>query len=245
MNPVLVVDHLKKNYGKVNILNDISLQIDPGQFVVIMGSSGAGKTTLLDCVSGMDTPDSGSVNLLNTSLGKISNKKLSDIRANQMGFVFQDFRLLDDMSLLDNLLIRGYLTQKKSDALAQAKILLEKVELTQRENNYPSQLSGGQKQRGAIARALMNNPQIIFADEPTGALNSSSTEQVLDTLSNVNQNMNATILMVTHDTKAAIHGRKVIYLSDGKILGDLSFDQKSNMSQRSDELEIFLNKMGW
>jgi len=245
MKTILEAKHLKKSYGKVKILDDISLEVQQGQFVVIMGSSGAGKTTLLDCISGMDSPDDGHVKLLGNVLNKINNQQLAEIRSQKMGFVFQDFRLLDDMSLIDNLLIRGYLCQNKKDALIQAQMLLDKVNLSTRKDNYPNQLSGGQKQRGAIARALMNNPEVIFADEPTGALNSSSSTQVLDTLSDVNENMQTTILMVTHDTKAAIYGTKVIYLLDGKILGDLKFKKDSTKESREKELTNFLNRMGW
>jgi len=245
MDDVLKAKNLRKTYGNVKILDDISFKVEQGEFVVIMGSSGAGKTTLLNCISGMSSPDEGIVELLGNTLNKINNKKLADIRSRRMGFVFQDFRLLDDMSLIDNLLIRGYLDQSKTESLSQAEILLDKVHLYERKDNYPNQLSGGQKQRGAIARALMNNPDVIFADEPTGALNSSASTQVLDTLSDVNKNMQTTIIMVTHDMKAAMYGTKVIYLSDGKILGNLELEEKGSKESKDKALTAFLNRMGW
>ncbi|BDR59114.1 ABC transporter ATP-binding protein [Xylocopilactobacillus apicola] len=241
MTIILKAQNINKKYGRTPILNGISLNVEEGQFIAIMGNSGAGKSTLLNCISGMDQPDSGKILLLDNELSRMSNRDLASFRAKNMGFIFQDFRLLEDMSLLDNLLVRGYLKQSKSDALKQANDLLDKVQLLNVKNHYPSQLSGGQKQRGAIARALMNNPEIVFADEPTGALNSAAGKQVMETLKFVNVELKTTVLMVTHDVRSASYCDQIIYLSDGKILGNLTLDYSKNIS----DINAFLSQKGW
>lgn len=245
MHKLLEVLDINKRYGNTEILNDISFNINEGEFLVIMGSSGAGKTTLLNCISGMDSISSGDVKFQGNSIKRCNDKQLEKFRSDEIGFVFQDFQLIDDMTLLDNLLIRGYLIQKKDVAIKKACDLLHRLNLWSVRNNYSNELSGGQKQRGAIARALMNNPKVIFADEPTGSLNSKEGKNVLNILYSINKQYNTTIVMVTHDVKAAIYGSKIIYMSDGKIVDNFEFIDTPISKSRIQKLNQFLDRMGW
>lgn len=245
MQKLLEVMDISKEYGNTRILNNISFNVSRGEFIVIMGSSGAGKTTLLNCISGMDSISSGNIQYQGRSIKKSNDKQLAQFRSKEIGFVFQDFQLIDDVTLIDNLLLRGYLVQKKKAAIKKAYDLLKQLDLWKVKDNYSDELSGGQKQRGAIARALMNDPKIIFADEPTGSLNSKAGKNVLNTLYKINKQYNTTIVMVTHDVKAAVYGSKVIYLSDGEILDKFEFLNSQVSEDRIKKLNQFLDKLGW
>lgn len=245
MRKLLEVVNVSKAYEHTRILNNVSFTVDKGDFLVLMGNSGAGKTTLLNCISGMDTINSGNIDFQGKSIKNLNNKQLAKFRSEEIGFVFQDFQLIDEITLIDNLLLRGYLVQKKEIAIKKATNLLKQLQLWDVRNNYSNELSGGQKQRGAIARALMNDPQIIFADEPTGALNSSAGKNVLDVLGKINKQYKTTIVMVTHDIKAASYGSKVIYMSDGEIVNNVEFSDNQSKEDRIKKLNQFLDKLGW
>lgn len=231
-----------------HVLKNLDINLIEGDFTVIMGSSGSGKSTLLYAISGMDKPTLGEIDFAGKNLAELSNDQLAVFRRNNCGFVFQQIYLLDNMSVLDNVLASGLLINKNKRELVQkAKNLLIKVGINENSwSKFPTQLSGGEAQRVGIVRALINNPRILFADEPTGALNSASSDNVLDIFTNVNGN-GQSIVMVTHDMKTALRGNRILYLRDGVICGELQlgvFSEKENV-ERHEKLSAFLTEMGW
>lgn len=231
-----------------HVLKNLDISLIEGDFTVIMGSSGSGKSTLLYAISGMDKPTLGEIDFAGKNLAELSNDQLAVFRRNNCGFVFQQIYLLDNMSVLDNVLASGLLINKNKRELVQkAKNLLIKVGINENSwSKFPTQLSGGEAQRVGIVRALINNPRILFADEPTGALNSASSDNVLDIFTNVNRN-GQSIVMVTHDMKTALRGNRILYLRDGVICGELQlgvFSGKENV-ERHEKLSAFLTEMGW
>lgn len=229
------------------IINKLDLDIYKNDFTIIMGSSGAGKSTLMYLLSGMDKADSGSITFNGKDISKMNNDELAVFRRNNCGFVFQQIYMLDKMSLMDNVLTSGLLINKnKKEVVKKAKELFERVnipEITYRKSM--NQVSGGECQRAGIVRAAINSPTVIFADEPTGALNSDNSKAVLDVLTELN-NDGQSIIMVTHDKKSALRGNRIIYLKDGKIFGELTlkkYDQ--NDKHRNELLDKFLKEMGW
>lgn len=231
-----------------HVLKNLDIQLMEGDFTVIMGSSGSGKSTLLYALSGMDKPTLGSIYFEQEDISKLNSDQLAVFRRNHCGFVFQQIYLLDNMSVLDNVLASGLLVSKnKSAILARAKELLLQVGLSETAwTKFPSQLSGGEAQRVGIVRALINSPKIVFADEPTGALNSASSDSVLEIMTTVSQN-GQSIVMVTHDMKTALRGNRILYLRDGVICGDLRLGDYNNVhnQQRHEKLTAFLTEMGW
>ena len=241
-----------------HVLKNLNLEIRKGDFTVIMGDSGAGKSTLLYSLSGMDRPSLGAVLFGNEDISNYSNDKLALFRRKHCGFVFQQNYLNDSMSALDNIMVCGLLKSNGRKELTQrAKTLLEKVEISESDmRKFPTQLSGGQQQRVAVVRGVINHPEVLFADEPTGALNSQNTVNVLDILSDLN-NDGQSIVMVTHTIMAAERGNRVIYLSDGvisdeiylgKYLGDYKDESNPNVEEareRHSRLKLFLQNMGW
>lgn len=221
-NTVLEIKNLVKDYGtkgfKTNVLKGLNLKVNKNDFIAIMGPSGSGKTTLLNILSTIDKPTQGSIILDGKDLTKLKNKELSNIRKDKIGFIFQDYNLLDTMTLQDNialpLSLNGVSSKRCIERTNQLAMMFGLKEHLQK---YPYQLSGGQKQRGATCRALITNPEIIFADEPTGALDSKSSHDLLECLKLVNENGQATILMVTHDAFSASYAKEVYILSDGAI----------------------------
>jgi len=221
-NTVLEIKNLVKDYGtkgfKTNVLKGLNLKVNKNDFIAIMGPSGSGKTTLLNILSTIDKPTQGSIILDGKDLTKLKNKELSNIRKDKIGFIFQDYNLLDTMTLQDNialpLSLNGVSSKKCIEKTNQLAMMFGLKEHLQK---YPYQLSGGQKQRGATCRALITNPEIIFADEPTGALDSKSSHDLLECLKLVNENGQATILMVTHDAFSASYAKEVYILSNGAI----------------------------
>lgn len=226
MNNVLVARNLKKVYGsRGNIypaLDDINLEIKEGEFVGIMGPSGAGKTTLLNVVSTIDRPTSGTITIDNEDIVKMNEKRLSLFRRNKLGFIFQDFNLLDTLTIRENIVL----------PLALSKINYKEIERRVNEvsnklgindilNKYPYEVSGGQQQRTAAARAIINKPKLILADEPTGALDSRSSSDLLQCLNDLNENSKATIMMVTHDAFAASYCKRIIFIKDGVLFTEL------------------------
>ncbi|MBS4537366.1 ABC transporter ATP-binding protein [Clostridium sp. D2Q-11] len=230
-----------------NVIRNLDVEVYQGDFTVIMGTSGAGKSTLLYLLSGIDDITSGEMYLNEKRIDNLKENKMIDIRRNQIGFVFQEPNLIDDFSVYENIIITGYLgTKNRKEVHRNTDELLEKIDMIEHKNKYPSQLSGGQKQRVAIARSLINNPNIVFADEPTGALNAKQSKQALDLLSNINGS-GQTILMVTHDLKAACRGNRILYIKDGKIDGELNLDQfmVDSLEEREKYIFDFIMSKGW
>jgi putative ABC transport system ATP-binding protein len=250
---ILKTEHLCKSFRsgthEQKVLKNLDIEIYEGDFTVIMGSSGAGKSTLLYALSGMDRPTSGSVRFFDTDIARLNNDRLAVFRRKNCGFVFQQMFLLDNMSILDNALVSGLLVSKDRKAIVTyAKELLEKVGLTETIwRKFPTQLSGGENQRAAIVRALINRPRVVFADEPTGSLNSSAGTAVLDVLTDIN-NEGQNIIMVTHDLNSARRGNRILYIKDGVISGECNLGRYQGEGEdevRHDKLLAFLSSMGW
>lgn len=219
---ILEIQDVCKDYyqGKmvVPVLKDVSFSMEEGEYVAIMGPSGSGKTTLMNIIGCLDTATSGTFLLDGQDISKCSDNERSDIRLNKIGFVFQSFQLLPRQTALENVeLPLTYAKIPKKERRERAKAALERVGLGDRLDFKPTQLSGGQKQRVAIARALVNNPKILLADEPTGALDTKSGEQVMELFKNLNDE-GVSVLMITHDSEIAAHAKKVITIRDGQIL---------------------------
>lgn len=250
-NTIIKTEQLCKSFGAGSrgqqVLKDLDIEIYEGDFTVIMGASGAGKSTLLYALSGMDRPSGGHIRFYDTAVEELSSDKLAVFRRKHCGFVFQQMFLLDNMSILDNILAGGLLTGKDKKAIAgYAKELLTRVGLTETIwKKFPAQLSGGENQRAAIVRALINRPKVVFADEPTGALNSASGKAVLDVLSEVN-NSGQSVVMVTHDLTSARRGNRILYIRDGVIGGECDLGRYvSGDRERHQKLLSFLSEMGW
>jgi putative ABC transport system ATP-binding protein len=250
-NVIISTEKLCKTFSnggvQQHVLKNLDIEIYEGDFTVIMGSSGAGKSTLLYALSGMDKPTLGSIKFNDTEIPKLSNDRLAVFRRLNCGFVFQQIFLMDNMSILDNILMSGLLVSSNRRNIAgRAKELLTQVGLTEKIwSKFPSQLSGGEAQRAAIVRALINNPKVVFADEPTGALNSAAGMAALDVLSEVNQK-GQSIIMVTHDLKSARRGNRILYMRDGAIHGVCDLGRYvSGDRARHEKLQAFLDEMGW
>lgn len=251
-NIILKTDKLCKSFSnngsQIHILKNMDIEIVEGDFTIIMGNSGSGKSTLLYALSGMDKPTLGKIIFKGTDISNYNNDKLALFRRKNCGFVFQSIYLLDNMSILDNVLTSGLMLDKnKRRVKDKAKKLLKKVGLKEDMwDRFPSQVSGGEAQRVGIVRALINDPTIVFADEPTGALNSSSSSEVLDVFTSINEK-NQSIVMVTHDIKTACRGNRIIYIRDGGVCGELKmpFYKNEDFESRKDKVQKFLDEMGW
>ena len=224
---ILKVEHLKKVYTtrfggqQVQALRDVNFSVEEGEFIAIMGESGSGKTTLLNILAALDKPTEGHVFLGNRELSAVSEKEISAFRRDHLGFVFQDFNLLDTFSLRDNILLPLVLAGTPYREMEQRlKPLADKLGITSLLSKFPYEVSGGQKQRAAVARALITEPQLLLADEPTGALDSKATDSLLALFDQVNAE-GQTILMVTHSTKAASHAGRVMFIQDGEVFHQL------------------------
>ena len=230
-----------------HVLKNVDLEIYEGDFTVIMGASGAGKSTLLYSLSGMDKPTLGSVSFCGTEITKMNTDELAVFRRSNCGFVFQQVYLVESMSVLDNIMAAGLLVYRDKKTLAQkAGDLLKSVNIDESLwHKFPSQISGGEAQRVGIARALVNDPRLVFADEPTGALNSHTGKAVLDTLTKFNEK-GQSIVMVTHDITSARRGNRILYVKDGEIAGECNLGQYvTGDKERHQKLNDFLAKMGW
>jgi len=230
-----------------HVLKNIDLQLYKGDFTVIMGASGAGKSTLLYALSGMDTPTLGTITFKDEVISDLSQDELAVFRRNHCGFVFQQIYLIDSMSVTDNVLCAGLLVNKDKKALMKrCEELFAAVAVTKAaQQKFPTQLSGGEAQRVGIVRALINAPEILFADEPTGALNSQTGIDVLDTLTKFNE-QGQSVVMVTHDLRSACRGNRILYLKDGMILGECDLGTYTHEDKaRQDKLSAFLKDMGW
>ena len=230
-----------------HVLKNLNIEIRKGDFTVIMGDSGAGKSTLLYSLSGMDRPSLGSIRYGDEEISNYNNDKLALFRRKHCGFVFQQNYLNDTMSVLDNIIVSGLLKSRDRKAIAsRAKELLKQVGLDENcYNKFPNQLSGGEKQRVALVRSVINEPEILFADEPTGALNSQNTAAVLDVLTEMNR-QGQSIVMVTHTVAAAERGNRILYLRDGIICDEITLSPYEGQNQeRHKQLREFLTDMGW
>ena len=226
MENILTVNNIEKYYGgKSNItkaIDNISFTIDKGEFVGIMGPSGSGKTTLLNCISTIDTVTTGNIIINGHDITKLKSKKLENFRKNELGFIFQDFNLLDTLTAYENIALALTIQGKKPKEIdSLIKGIVENLGIPSILNKYPYEMSGGQKQRVASARAIVTNPSLILADEPTGALDSKSSRLLLDSFENLNERLKATILMVTHDAFTASYAHRILFIKDGKIFNEL------------------------
>lgn len=230
-----------------HVLRNVNLEIYEGDFTIIMGASGAGKSTLLYSLSGMDKPTLGSVSFDGTEITKMNTDELAIFRRSHCGFVFQQVYLVESMSVLDNIMAAGLLVYKDKNTLAKkAGDLLKAVNIDETLwNKFPTQISGGEAQRVGIARSLINDPKLVFADEPTGALNSQTGKAVLDTLTSFNEK-GQSIVMVTHDISSARRGNRILYVKDGEIAGECNLGKYvTGDKERHQKLNDFLATMGW
>ena len=248
---VISAKHLKKSFGEKEniqtIYSDLNIDIYKGDFTVIMGSSGAGKSTLMYSLSGMDTPDGGEIDFDGTDITKLNSDKLAVFRRSECGFVFQQIYLIDKMSLMDNVVTAGVLTNKNKEEIKnRAKQLFSLVNIPETTwKKTPSQISGGEAQRAGIVRAVINNPNVLFADEPTGALNSANGTAVLDVFRSLHEN-GQSIVMVTHDKKSALRGNRILYIKDGEIYGECNLGKfDPDNTERTETFEKFISEMGW
>ncbi len=248
---IVKTEKLSKSFSvggtQQHIIKNLDLEIYKGDFTVIMGSSGAGKSTLLYTLSGMDKPSLGKITYCGEDITGMNDDRLAVFRRKHCGFVFQQIHLVDSMSIMDNAISTGMLTGQKRRALKEkAKSLFERIGISEDlTKKFPAQLSGGEAQRSAMVRALINDPEVIFADEPTGALNSAGVKAVLDVLTDIN-NSGQSVVMVTHDIKSARRGNRIIYLKDGGIMGECHPGKYvSGDKERHEKIRRFLEDMGW
>jgi putative ABC transport system ATP-binding protein len=253
----LTVKDLCKTYivnkRQNNVLRNINFSMEEGEFVSVMGPSGSGKSTLLYTVSGMDRMTSGEVIFTGKSIAGLPDKKMSDLRLNEMGFVFQQMHMLRNLSVYDNIILAAYNSEngrtpaRRKQINEQAKELMRKFDIIDIADNDITEVSGGQLQRACICRALINNPKMIFADEPTGSLNSKAAVEVMEKFNTLNRE-GATILLVTHDVKVAARTDKTLYIVDGNIRGELElgkYTEAGETRDREKKLSSWLMDMGW
>lgn len=235
---MIKVKNISKSYKDAIVLNNVSLEINKGDFTAVMGPSGSGKSTLLYSISSMDNPDEGEVIFEGIDVYKLSESELSKFRLNKMGFVFQNSQMLKNLSIFDNIILPGMVAKRESIEVVRARAteLMSKMGIEDIKDRDIREVSGGQLQRAAICRAMINSPEILFMDEPTGALNSEAASQVMEILKKLNQE-GISIMLVTHDAKMASMAKKVIYIKDGKLAGEIKL---SNEKEALAELDFWL-----
>ena len=243
MDKILQVDNIHKFYGtKGNVtkaLNGISFTVERGEYVAIMGASGSGKTTLLNCISTIDNVTSGHIYIGGEDITKIKEKKLAKFRREELGFIFQDFNLLDTLTAYENIALALTINDVKGNEIDDLiKEIARRLNIVTVLNKFPYQMSGGQKQRVAAARAIVTHPKLILADEPTGALDSKSAKMILESLEILNNSMNATIMMVTHDAFTASYANRILFIKDGKIFNELIRGNDSRKEFFSQIIEV-------
>lgn len=249
MNPVLKIESLKKYYGKgesqTKAIDGISFQVMPGEFLGIMGASGSGKSTLLNCIAAVIKPTSGTIEMNGKEISRLSGKDLADYRGKDMGYLFQNFELIDNLTGKENILLPVSLhggSGKEDDGRFEK--LAEYLEIKDILNKFPSQMSGGEKQRIAAARALILDPGMILCDEPTGALDSKNAKALMTKLSGINQEQGSTILMVTHDSNAASFCSRIMFIQDGKIFHELRKEDGEDRQSFYDRILKVLAQLG-
>ena len=251
-NTILEARALSKSFahngGQVHILTGVDLDIYEGDFTVIMGASGSGKSTMLYALSGMDKATAGRVMYKGKDIVAMNESQLATLRHSDFGFVFQQMHLVSNLTLFENIAVPGYLNKEKTTAEVRQRAdeLIKKMNIDSIKTHLPSQVSGGEQQRCAVARALINEPGLLFADEPTGALNRRNTTEVLDLLTELNRD-GQSILMVTHDIRAALRASRLLYLSDGKVIGEMTLPPYDKESEKSRETQVnaWLSSMEW
>jgi putative ABC transport system ATP-binding protein len=230
--PLLHVEHIEKYYGNpgavTKALDQVSFDVQAGEFISIMGASGSGKTTLLNCISTIDTVSSGHILLDGQDITTITEKNIAAFRRDYLGFVFQDFNLLDTLTLEENIALPLTISETPPKEIDErVRQIADKLHIGDTLKKFPTQVSGGQKQRCAFARAVICDPKLIMADEPTGALDSNSSRVLLEIMSNFNREMGATILMVTHDAFSASYAERILFLKDGRIFNEILKGEKN------------------
>ena len=251
MKKIIIGDRITKSFGENNeqrdVLDSVSIEINEGEFVSIMGPSGSGKSTLMFALSGMDDVNSGKVVFEDSDISLMGENELSDIRRTKMGFVFQQPTMLKNLNIIDNIILPAMRDNRKNVASIseKAKMLMKRVGIEELEKHDITQVSGGQLQRAGICRALMNNPKIIFGDEPTGALNSKSAQEILNIFSEINED-GTTVLLVTHDAKVAARTERILFMRDGKIVNEqkLSKYDETNMDARIEKITMKMMELG-
>lgn len=242
----LEVKNLCKSFDGSEVLKNIHFQIAAGEFAAIMGQSGCGKSTLLYCVSGMDRPTSGEIRFGGQEMLTLCDKEMEKLRLRHMGFIFQKSNFLKNLSIADNIVFPAFQLgqQSRGEIVKEAERLMEQLDILAVADHDIRQVSGGQLQRAAICRAMINHPDILFGDEPTGALNSSATKEVMDIIGQINRD-GTTVLLVTHDAKVAARADRVIYLEDGKIKDDLKLGKykENNQFRREQHMKDWLEIM--
>ena len=223
---ILRVDNIEKYYGRrgniTKAIDNISFTVEEGEFVGVMGASGSGKTTLLNCISTIDKVSSGHIYISGKDIIKLNSKKISKFRREELGFIFQDFNLLDTLTAYENIALALTIMRVNHKEIdKRVKDIAKKLNIEEVLNKYPYEMSGGQKQRVASARAIITKPSLILADEPTGALDSKAAKMLLESMEDLNENLNATIMMVTHDAFSASYARRILFIKDGRIFNEL------------------------
>lgn len=251
MKKIIEGSLIVKSYGegleKRNVLDDVSVDIYEGEFVAVMGPSGSGKSTLLFAISGMDNIDKGIVKFAGKNLSQASEHELSDIRRREMGFVFQQPTMLKNLNIIDNIILHSMRDNRKDKAkiLKKARSLMNRVDIAELEQRHISQVSGGQLQRAGICRSLMNTPKIIFGDEPTGALNTRSADEIMHIFSEINAEGTA-VMLVTHDAKVAARTERILFMRDGKIVSELQLPKFNgiDMDARIRKVALKMREIG-
>lgn len=255
MKTVLETKNLCKtcivNKRQNNVLKNVNLSIEEGEMVAVMGPSGSGKSTLLYAVSGMDSITAGEVSFCGKNIAQMEKKELAGLRLDEMGFIFQQMYMLKNLTVLDNIILpacqSGKIRESRKETVARGQDLMRKLDIIDIADNDINEVSGGQLQRACICRSMINHPSMIFADEPTGALNRASSDEVMDELAKINRE-GTTIMLVTHDVKVAARCTRVLYIVDGNIKGEYNLDKYTNPSQmrgRERVLNNWLMEMGW
>ena len=243
---ILSGNSITKAFGGTAVLHGIDVEIYAGDFTVIMGSSGSGKSTLLHALSGMDRVSSGQLLYRKNDITNASEKKMTQLRAEDFGFVFQRTHLISNLTLYENIRMAGLIgILPEKEVRLRTDELIEKMNLEKAKDRLPSQASGGEAQRAAVARAVINRPSILFADEPTGALNRANSQEVLNLLSSLHRS-GQSVLLVTHDKEAALRGNRILYLEDGNIIGELELPVYAGKDRlREEKLSAWLEGLGW
>lgn len=252
MENILEVKDLCKTYiinkRQNNVLRNVNFTIEKGEMVAIMGPSGSGKSTLLYTVSGMDKMTAGEVIFCGKNMSELNENELAKMRLDDMGFIFQQMYMMKNLSVIDNIILPAVKSKKanesRKETLSRGQELMRKLGIIDIADNDINEVSGGQLQRACICRSMINSPDMIFADEPTGALNRSSSEEVMNELTNIN-NEGTTIMLVTHDAKVAAKCTRVLFIVDGNIKGQYNINKQSSMRERERELNNWLIEMGW
>lgn len=236
------------NGGQLHVLSHVDLDLYEGDFTVIMGASGSGKSTLLYALSGMDRATAGEIIYNGSDLVKMKEKELAKLRYTDFGFIFQQMHLVSNLTLFENVAVPGYLNKNHSakEVRQRSDELLEQMSVSHIKTHLPAQVSGGEQQRCAVARAVVNSPRLLFADEPTGALNRKNTTDVLNLLTELNHD-GQSVLMVTHDMRAALRANRILYLEDGKIVGELTLPPYHPEEEKSRETQVnaWLTSLEW